>query len=175
MPIDPKSIRLRTLLSAEQISAGVSELATRIAATYQGDEIALVPILSGSLVFTSDLVRRLPMDMVIHVCGLSSYRDSATGPGTLNWTMPLPNSLGGRHVLVIDDILDTGSTLRRVCDEIAAQKPASVRTCVLLVRESSAMKTDFCGFRIGPGFVVGYGLDFAGRFRNLPYIAVVEQ
>lgn len=164
------SNKLTTRLPADRIRRRVGELAAEIAAVYRGQEIALVPILAGSLIFVADLVRQLPGEMVIHLCGLSSYRDQTTG-GDLAWTLPLPNDLAGRHVLVVDDILDSGRTLERVCQAARAQQPASLRTCVLLVRESAAAQPDFAGFRIGPGFVVGYGLDFAGRFRNLPDIA----
>jgi len=168
-----KDIRLDLLFSADQIGARVGELAEQIAGLYAGHEIALVPILSGSLIFTADLVRRMPLDMIIHVCGLSSYRGAATQPGELSWTVPPPQDLAGRHVLVVDDILDSGRTLRWVCQTVRQQQPASLRTCVLLARHTAAFQADFVGFRIDSGFVVGYGLDFDGRFRNLPYVATV--
>jgi hypoxanthine phosphoribosyltransferase len=166
---------LRPLLSAEQIDARVSELAAEIAGIYRGRELAILPILSGSLIFVADLIRRLPLDMIIHLCGMSSYRGEATQPAELNWTLPPPDNLCRSHVLIIDDILDSGRTLRRLVEMVAAQRPASLRTCVLLARESAAPGADFVGFRIGPGFVVGYGLDFDGRFRNLPHIAMLER
>ncbi len=165
---------LRPLLSEEQIARRVGELAGEIAAAYAGREVALVPILSGSLILVADLVRRLPLDMVIHVCGLSSYRGPTTRPDGVNWTLPVSAELAGRHVLVVDDILDSGATLGRVCAAVRQRGPASLRTCVLLIRNGAGATADFMGFRIGPGFVVGYGLDFGGRYRNLPYIAVIE-
>ncbi len=176
MTMDDRSrCSLRPLLSAAQIDARVSELAAEIAAVYRGREIAILPILSGSLIFVADLVRRLPLDMVIHLCGLSSYRGATSSPGELNWTLRPPRDLGRRDVLIIDDILDSGRTLGRLIEMVAAQGPASLRTCVLLARESATLAVDFVGFRVGPGFVVGYGLDFDGRFRNLPYIATLQR
>jgi len=169
-----RSQTLRTLLSADQISARVGELADQVADVYAGQEIALVPILLGSVIFVADLIRRLPLDMAIHMCGLSSYRGRATRPGELSWTLPPPDDLAGRHVLVVDDILDTGATLERVVRAIGGQQPASLRSCVLLARRGARVEPDFFGFRIGDGFVVGYGLDYGDRFRNLPYIAVIE-
>lgn len=173
MNID-RPVSLRPLLSAERISQRVGELARQIGQGYLDHEIAIVPILSGSLIFVADLVRRLPLEMVIHFCGLSSYRGPTTRPDELTWTVPPPAGLCRRHVLIVDDILDSGQTLGRVVATIAAQKPASLRSCVLLVRESAEFRPDYEGFRIGPGFVVGYGLDFDGRYRNLPYLAVME-
>ncbi len=177
----PDDIQLDPLLSAEQIERRVGELAGEIAAVYGDAPVVLVPILSGSLIFVSDLVRKLPMDMVIELCGLSSYRDGET-PGQLRWTLGPPRNLDGRHVLVVDDIVDTGATLGRVVDTIARQQPASVRTCTLLLRTGADRsdpvadtEVDFEGFRIGRGFVVGYGLDYDGRFRNRPGISVVRR
>ncbi len=172
---EPQSIELHPLLSADDIAGRVARLADQIAAAYAGREIVLVPILSGSLIFTADLVRRLPLDMAIGVCGLSSYRGRSTRPQTPDWTLPPPDDLSGRHVLLVDDILDTGATLSRVADAIARQQPASLRTCVLLARRSTRVEADYVGFRIGGDFVVGYGLDYAGRFRNLPYIAAIRR
>jgi hypoxanthine phosphoribosyltransferase len=171
----PHRIELRPLLSAEAISARVGELGEQIAACYVGQEIVLLPVLSGSLIFVADLVRRLPLDMAIGVCGLSSYRGPATRPDGLDWTVPPPEGLADRHVLIVDDILDTGATLGRVLEAVAGQGPASLRSCVLLARRSARIEADFVGFRIGGDFVVGYGLDYGGRFRNLPYIAAIDR
>jgi hypoxanthine phosphoribosyltransferase len=167
-------VRLKPLLGAAEIDRRVGKLAARVAVACNGRPIVLLPILSGSLIFTADLVRRLPLDMVIQLCGLSSYRGDATEPGRLEWTLPPPDDLAGRHVLIVDDIVDTGATLGEVTRRVRAQSPASVRSCVLLKRDSAEVEPDFYGFRIGEGFVVGYGLDYNGRFRNLPDIAVLE-
>lgn len=166
---------LRPLLSADRIASRVAELGREISAVYRDQEVSLVPILSGALVFSADLVRHLPLDMVIHMCALHSYQ--GTQPGQVNWRLPLPDTLSGQHVLVVDDILDTGQTLGRVCDAIRRQRPASLRTCVLLSRGEIApggLAADFLGFRIDRGFVVGYGLDFNGRYRNLDSIAILD-
>lgn len=167
-------VQLRPLFSPERIQQRVAELAAEVADCYGGEPIVLLPILSGSLIFVADLVRKLPMDMVIEVCGLSSYRDG-TSPGHLDWTLAPPKDLAGRHVLIVDDILDSGATVSRVRAAVGQQSPASLRSCVLLVREPVNEAPDFGGFHIGPGFVVGYGLDFRGRYRNLPGISLLVE
>ncbi|MCG3180011.1 MAG: Hypoxanthine-guanine phosphoribosyltransferase [Phycisphaerae bacterium] len=171
----PSDMVLQPLLSAEQVARRVRELGEEITAAYSGRPITLMPILHGSLIFTADLVRCLPLEMVIEVCGLRSYAGATTRPSHLTWTMRPPGDLTGRDVLVVDDIVDSGATLRCVLDAVRAQKPASLRSCVLLAREPLELAPDFLGFRVGPGFVVGYGLDYDGRYRNLPDIAVLGQ
>jgi hypoxanthine phosphoribosyltransferase len=166
--------RLRPLFAPERIARRVDELAGDIAASYGDLPIVVIPVLSGSLIFAADLVRRLPMDMVIHLCGMSSYAGQTTRPSTVRWTMPPPGDLADKHVLIVDDICDTGATLERVCLAIRQQQPASLRSCVFLLREGCRVEPEFAGFRIGAGFVVGYGLDHNGRHRNRPDIALLE-
>lgn len=133
------------------------------------EALALVPVLTGALVFTADLVRRIPLRLEIRPVTLSSYRDSATRPGELLVRSDIPSDLRGRHVLIVDDILDSGATLARLRDAIAAQAPASLRICVLLRKEKTRLHdvaADFVGFDIPDEFVVGYGLDYDGLERN---------
>jgi len=169
----------RILISRETIAGRVRDLATEIARTY-GDDAAglvLVPILSGSLIFVADLMRCLPFVMRIAVLTVSSYRGRSTRPAAAAILNSLNLDIRGRHVLVVDDILDTGNTLRLVMGCLAEHQPASLRMCVLLRKESKAppdLKPDFLGFDIEDVFVVGYGLDFNDQYRNWPDIAVLK-
>ncbi len=169
----------RILIPRETIARRVRELAGEIASTY-GDEasgLLLVPILSGSLIFTADLMRELPFVMRIAVLSVSSYRGASTQGGTPNIVQDLKLDIRGRHVLVVDDILDTGNTLRMVMGKLAERGPASLRMCVLLRKKDKApsdLKADFVGFDIDDVFVVGYGLDYNDQYRNWPEIAVLK-
>ncbi len=147
--------------------------------TSQCNQITLVPILTGSIIFVADLIRRLPLYMQINVMSVSSYPGSATTSqgATINKQLTeLPESLAGKHVLLIDDILDSGNTLRLVTHEITKRKPASLRTCVLLRKqrpEAMALSVDYVCFDIPDEFVVGYGLDYNDYYRNLPDIVTL--
>lgn len=169
----------RILIPRQTIARRVCELADEIAATY-GDHasgLVLVPILSGSLIFVADLMRCLPFVMRIAVLSVSSYRGKTTRAGQAAITNGLPPDLRGRHILVVDDILDTGNTLRLVMGRLGEQQPASLRMCVLLRKKTKAppdLKPDFLGFDIDDVFVVGYGLDFNDMYRNWPDIAVLR-
>jgi len=142
--------------------------------------ITLVPILTGSIIFLADLIRHLPLYMQIKVMSVSSYPGQATtsqGVRIRSELEDLPEDLSARHVLVIDDILDSGRTLRAVSDRLRARRPASVRTCVLLRKqrpEAFAFAVDYVCFDIPDEFVVGYGLDFNGYYRNLPEIVTLK-
>ena len=171
----------KILISADAIEQRVGELADEIAADYrdlQGDEeMVLVPVLTGSIIFVADLMRQLPLKMRFNVVTVSSYPGQSTtsqGP-VLEGT--LPENLEGRHVLMVDDILDSGQTLRLLRREIEQRQPASLKTCVLLRKQiASALDTscDYVGFDIANEFVVGYGLDFDDYYRNLPHIGVLR-
>lgn len=168
----------RILISRERIAARVREMAAEISRTYEHDLTAgltLVTILSGSLIFLADLIRCLPLRMKIGLITVSSYR--GTKAGKANVLQQLNTDVTGRHVLLVDDILDTGGTLRLVRDQLAPAQPKSVRSCVLLRKPSKAppdVPADFVGFDIEDHFVVGYGLDFNDHYRNLPDIAVLR-
>ncbi len=146
-----------------------------------GGEITLVPILTGSIIFVADLVRCLPLRMQIHLMSVTSYPGTATtsqGARIEPTLTDLPDSLAGRHVLVMDDILDSGNTLRVVTDELRRRDPASLRVCVLLRKrrpEAMAFPVDYVAFDIPDEFVVGYGLDYDDYYRNLPHIGVLKQ
>lgn len=152
--------------------------ATRLHRVASDDPLILVAILSGSLVFLADLIRQLPVAMRIGLLTASSYPGTSTTSQGVVIRNSLDESVAGRDVLVIDDILDTGATLREVCRQLSEHKPRSLRTCVLLRKGEVAgpdMTADFVGFEIENAFVVGYGLDYDNLYRNLPNIAVLDE
>ena len=169
----------RILIPRERIERRVSELAQGIARTYgeEGEGLIIVPILAGSIIFLADLMRRLPFKMRIGLMTLSSYRGATTKTGGTHLVQDLSEDIAGRHVLIVDDILDSGGTLRSVREQLAPRKPASLRICVLLRKTGKAPKDlvpDFVGFDIDDVFVVGYGLDYDGHYRNWPDIGVLR-
>ncbi len=140
--------------------------------------IVLIPVLSGAIVFFSDLIRRLPVTMSTELVSVSSYRGATTESLGANMVGALPNDLAGKHVVIVDDILDTGRTLGLLKHEIEAQQPASLRICVLLRKERPRdvpVEADLVGFDIPDHFIVGYGLDYDGHYRNLPDIRLLEE
>jgi hypoxanthine phosphoribosyltransferase len=167
----------RVLISETRIHRRVAELAREITHTYLNTELSIVGVLNGSIVFLGELLHRLPIPTRLDSVVASSYRAGtlSRGPVKIHRKFRLP--LRGRHVLVVDDILDTGRTLSLICKHIRHHRPASLRTCVLLDKPSrriKPIKADFVGFTIPDAFVVGYGLDFAEQYRNLPCIAVLK-
>jgi hypoxanthine phosphoribosyltransferase len=168
---------VRILLTEEEIRDRVRELAQQIGRDFQDRPLTIVGVLTGSLVFLADLTRRLPIPHRIAVLQASSYRGASTTPGELHVDTELVPDLQGRHVLLLDDILDTGHTLVRLVEQVRRLGPLSVRTVVLLRkqgRQAVPFEPDYCGFRIPDVFVVGYGLDFNDDFRHLPYLAGLD-
>jgi len=171
----------KVLLTAEQIATRIAALGREIAGDLErlgpSDGIVLVPVMTGSVIFVADLVRHLPLKLRIGVATVSSYPGKSTSSQGATIVGQLPSDLTGRHVIVIDDILDSGRTIRLLRDAIEAQKPASVRTCVLLrkpTRDAQSTPCDYVGFDIPDEFVVGYGLDYDDHYRNLPYVGVLR-
>ena len=163
------------LITAEQIRIRVDELAAEIRAVYRDKPFTVVGILTGSLVFLADLIRRIDLPHQIGLLQASSYRKTATSPGELIIRDELLPDVRGRHLLLLDDILDTGQTITRLVDHLKAQGAATVRTCVLLRkrdRQRVPFEPDFCGFPIPDRFVIGYGLDYNEKYRNLADIVV---
>jgi hypoxanthine phosphoribosyltransferase len=164
------------LITADQIRVRVDELAADVRAAYAGKPFTVVGILTGSLVFLADLVRRIDLPHQIGLVQASSYRGTATSPGELVIRDELLPDVRGRHLLVLDDILDTGQTITRLVGHLQAKGTASVRTCVLLRkvgRQRVPFEPDFCGFSIPNKFVIGYGLDYNDEYRHLPFIGVL--
>jgi hypoxanthine phosphoribosyltransferase len=169
---------MEILLPAERIQARVAELGREIAAAYHNRPLTIVGVLTGSLIFLADLVRHLDLPLRIGLIQASSYRGAATAPGALHIQPELVPDVRGRHVLLIDDILDTGQTLAYLSDHLRNLGTASLRVAVLLRkrgRQTISFEPDYCGFDIPNAFVVGYGLDYNDEYRNLPYLAVLPQ
>lgn len=169
----------RVLYTNDRILARVRELAREIAATYDGQErgLTIVPVLSGSIIFVADLIRELPLKMKIALVQISAYPGNAVTAQEPKTVMKLTGDVSGRHVLILDDILDSGRTLRRVTQMVREYSPATVRTGVLLRKPSKAppdVTVEFVGFDIADEFVVGYGLDFDDLYRNYPHIGVLR-
>lgn len=168
--------RCQVLFTGDEIRATVERLAREIKAVYGDEELTVVCVLHGGLVFAADLMRRLDMPLRLGVVLASSYRGSATTPGDLHVQIHPSLDLRGRHVLLLDDILDTGRTLLRLRDELLALGPRSVRLVALVDKPSrrvAPLQADFCGFSIPDLFIVGYGLDWNERYRNLPDIVAL--
>jgi hypoxanthine phosphoribosyltransferase len=170
------------LIGAEQLAARVRELGAALAREYAGREPVLVAIMKGCVLFLADLVRAWPGPLDLEFVSAESYHGTAPGEVRLELPPDLGPRVAGRPVLVIDDICDTGATLQRVCEAIRALGPAEVRTLVLLHKRltpagvgAPRYRPDWVGFEIENRFVVGYGLDYRGRYRNLPYLAVLRE
>jgi hypoxanthine phosphoribosyltransferase len=168
---------LQTLLDEGAIRTRGHELARQIGRDYADRPLTIIGVLTGSLVFLADLTRQLTIPHRIGVLQASSYRGATTEPGPLSVNLELVPDLEGRHVLLLDDILDTGRTLSALVEQVKQLGPLSVRTVVLLRklgRQLVAFDPDYCGFEIPNVFVVGYGLDYNDEFRHLPYLAGLE-
>jgi hypoxanthine phosphoribosyltransferase len=167
------------LISRRQIAERVEALAEQIDACYDGTGFIILTVLTGSIVFLSDLIRHLRGPLEIAVTAVRSYPGPATrslGPETI---LPAGTDLAGRHVLILDDILDSGQTLALLKQTVAAQRPASSRACVLLRKDrpdlTDRSAADFVGFDVPDQFVIGYGLDHNGLYRNLPDVCVFDE
>ncbi len=171
--------KVRELLSAEQIGKRVAELGEQIHREYDGEELVLVGVLKGSFLFIADLARAIPSQHVlIDFLGLASYGDATRSSGVVQITTDLTRPIEGKHVMIVEDIVDTGLTMEYLLENLRTRHPASVKLCSLLHKPSRAVKQipiDYLGFEIPDLFVIGYGLDYAQRYRNLPFIGVLEE
>lgn len=167
----------RVLFSEPQILAGIDRVAHELTEAYAGRDFTVVSVLKGSCVFASDLIRRIPIPLELAFVAAGSY-----GPGTASGELeisfiPTGNEIDGRNLLLVDDILDTGRTLYRLRQELEKRGAREVRTCVFLdkpARRAVPLQADFRCFEVEDLFVVGYGLDHAGRYRNLPYVGALR-
>lgn len=167
----------RILISETRIRRRVRQLATQIQDDYRDRDLVVVSLLNGTVLFLADLIRSLELPLRLDFIGVSSY-GAGTKAGQLVFTKELRIDVRQRHVLLVDDILDTGQTLARVSEKLLQLRPASLQRCVLLEKKSrraEAVGAEYVGFQIPNEFVVGYGLDFAERYRNLPFIAVLQE
>ena len=166
----------KTLLTAKEIEAKVEELGSAISSDYEGKDLLLINVLKGGVIFLSDLIRKITIPLSLDFMAISSYGTTNTS-GVVKIVKDLEESIGGKHVLVVEDIVDTGLTLGYLIKNINSRNPASLKICSLLdrsVRRIVDMVIDYKGFEIPDVFVLGYGLDYGQRYRNLPYIAVLE-
>lgn len=168
---------MKIILTEEQLREGVQRLATELRAHFAGQTITIIGVLTGSIVLLADLIRLLDMPMRVGVVQARSYRGRSTRPGPLVVNSDLLPDIQGRHVLILDDIFDTGATLMQLIEEVDSMRPASVHTAVMLRKANQgkvSLQPDFVGFEIPNEFVVGYGLDYNDAYRNLPYVAALE-
>jgi hypoxanthine phosphoribosyltransferase len=165
------------LLSEEQIQKRVAEMAADIRGDFP-DDLHVIAVLKGAFVFLSDLIRRLPGRVSLDFMALSSYAKGTTSSGEVRLLKDLDTTLDGRNVIIVEDIVDTGLTLTYLREILRARNPKQLRTACLLSKPSrrrADVKVDYVGFAIQDRFVVGYGLDYAEQYRNLPYIAVLGE
>jgi hypoxanthine phosphoribosyltransferase len=167
----------RILIDTDELTGRVRELGGQIAADYAGREPVLVGVLTGAVVFLSDLMRAIDGPLRCELIGVSSYGSAAQSSGIVKITADLASSIEGRDVLVVEDIIDTGRTISYLRRNLETRHPLTLRVCTLLdkiERREVAVDLDYVGFTIPNEFVVGYGLDHAGLYRNLPYLAALD-
>jgi hypoxanthine phosphoribosyltransferase len=170
--------RLVTMLSREQIAARVKELGAQITKDYADKNLVLVVVLKGSFVFAADLCRSIDIPLRIDFLGVRSYGEGTETSGVVQITQDLSRPIANEDVLIVEDIVDTGLTIAHLMDLFRTRQPRSVNVCALLhkpARSRVSVAIDYLGFTIEDRFVVGYGLDFGERYRNLPFVGVVER
>jgi len=175
-PDDFASKLPRILISEPKLKERIAELAREIRQDYAGKELVAVCVLKGSFIFFTDLIRQLDMSLTTEFLGVKAYHRSVTS-GEVKVTLDINEPLEGKHVLVIEDVVHSGLTLNYILNMLRARRPASLKSCALLVKEERLKITppiDYWGFKLGKEFVVGYGIDYEGKHRGLPYIGMLE-
>lgn len=165
------------LFSEEELKARVEEIARQIERDYEGKEVMLIGVLRGSFVFMADLCRAIRLPCTLDFMAVSSYGSGTTSSGQVQITKDLSEDVTGRHIIVVEDILDTGNTLFYLLNLLQHRHPSSIKLCALLDkpdRRAKPVQADYSGFSIPDAFVVGYGLDYAEKYRNLPYIGILK-
>jgi hypoxanthine phosphoribosyltransferase len=165
------------LIGTEELQAKVAELGRQISEDYRGRTPLLICLLRGAVVFLSDLIRAVDIPLEMDFMAISSYGDSTASSGVVRLMMDLKSNITGRNVLIVEDIVDTGRTLAYILDNLRTRRPADVKVCALLSKPSRRevqVELDYLGFEIPDKFVVGYGLDYAENYRNLPFIGVLK-
>ncbi len=169
---------IEAFIPAERLQARVAELGQRITEDYRGKDLVLVVVLKGSFIFAADLARHIDLPLSVDFLGVRSYEDSTETSGVVQITSDLSRPIEGKDVLVVEDIVDTGLTMDYLLENLRTRHPRSVRLVTLLhkpARTRVHVPIDYLGFEIPDAFVVGYGLDYAQRYRNLPYLGVLKQ
>lgn len=170
-------LRLSPLISEDEIKRRVQKIGDEITEKLRGKDVVAVGVLKGSFMFFADLIRAVNTDLTCDFCGVSSYTDNMQSSGETKLTLDLSRSIRDRHVLLVEDIVDTGLTMNFLRRHLETHKPKSLLTAALLFKPDALKEkcdVDYVGFKIPNDFVVGYGLDYQGYFRNLPYIAQVS-
>lgn len=165
------------LFSAETLQAKIKELGTAISRDYAGKELLMIGVLRGAVIFMADLARAIDIPVALDFMAVSSYGTSTDTSGVVRILKDLDESIEGRHIIVVEDIIDSGLTLNYLLEIIKSRDPASVKLCTLLSKPERRMvevQVDYTGFVIPDAFVVGYGLDYAEKYRNLPFIGVLK-
>lgn len=168
---------LKVLLSEEQLDKRVTELGRELSERFQGQEPLFVGVLKGSFVFMSDLVRRVDLKCSVDFMAVSSYGNGTTSTGAVKIMKDLSEDIAGRPIIIVEDILDSGVTLNYLRGYLNNRKPASITIVTLLdkpARRKADIQADFFGFEVPDEFVVGYGLDYAEKYRNLPYVGILK-
>lgn len=176
-PVVPHDAHIRCLLSQTQIDEAVRGLGRQVSSAYAGKPLTILGVLTGSIMLVTDLIRQIDMPLKLALIQASSYRGTATSPGELSINTALVPDISGRHVLLVDDIFDTGRTMQGLLERLAGFSPLSVKSAVLLWKEARTsvdLTPDYFCFKIPDEFVVGYGLDFNDEYRHLPYIGVLS-
>lgn len=166
------------LITSEEIRLRVEELGRRISEDYRGKDLLLIGILRGAFVFLADLVREVSIPIETDFIAISSYGSASTTSGVVRILKDLDDDIEGRHILIVEDILDTGLTLNYLVKNLSSRRPASLELCSFIVKEGKQrvpIELKYCGFRIPNTYVVGYGLDYAQRYRNLPFIGILKR
>ena len=167
----------RILFDEATILARLDEIAAQIVADYRDRELTVIAVLNGSLIFMADLLRRIPLPLKLDCLSVASYHGGTKSTGEVVFRQVLLPDVTGRHILILDDILDSGLTLNAIRKKLEEANPLSIRVCVLLAKKierAAPVEADYIGFDIGNEFVVGYGLDYMERYRNLPCIGVLR-
>ena len=168
----------RVLFTQEELARRVTEMGAQITADYAGKDLLVVSVLRGAAIFMADLVRAIELPLEMDFMAVSSYGAGTTSSGVVRILKDVTSSIEGRHVLIAEDVLDSGLTLRSLIDELASRGPASVEVATLLrkdVPNQADIACRYVGFECPDEFIVGYGLDYAERYRNLPFIGVLRQ
>lgn len=165
------------LISEEEIALRISELGKAITADFNGQDIVVICVLKGAFMFCSDLIKKINLPLKLEFISLSSYGDSTQSSGNVRLEMDITANIEGKNVLIVEDIVDSGLTIKTLMEMLHLRKPKEVRLASLLfkpVKLKHKVKIDYLGFEIEDKFVIGFGLDYAGRYRELPYIGVLN-
>ncbi len=172
-----QNFNIKTLIDEATIQARVRELGAKITEDYAGKEVVLVPVLKGSFIFAADLARAIDLPVSIDFFGCRSYGDGTESSGVVQITYDLTKPIENKHVIIIEDIVDTGLTMQYLLENLTTRKPASLKLCSLLhkpARTRVPVTIDYLGFTIEDVFVIGYGLDYGEKLRNVPFLGVLE-